>query len=142
MKCFVTHVRAFFALFLLWANRSLWHSNEKNEQCFSPSSRPSFSSILCDLSDYDPETPSLAALQAVVLCPYDEDLIATVGYDSELKIWSMKQSVYKPIYKKAAPTTLGWLYDAQWDPLGRGIFVGGSSQPILWWDAGTHIGNL
>lgn len=126
------HVRATSCL-TQTLRRDLWSTNEKNDEVIAPF-YPSPSLIFCDLSQYDPDFPSLSSLHAVSICPYNSDLIASVGYDSTLKIWSSNFSSFKPLYQKPSPFVLGWLYDAQWDPLGHGVLVGGSNQPLMWWD--------
>lgn len=54
------------------------------------------------------------------------------------QIWN-KDEPYRPIYARWPHCghlgSLGWIFDAHWDPMGCGVYCSGSDVPCVWWDS-------
>jgi len=92
-------------------------SNENNALTISPYIRLYDRSIDYLYSAY-------STIKAVEFCPYNDKLIASVGFDGMMKVWNV-DNFYKPVYSKRT-TGSGWLYDVKWDPFGKGLYFGAS----------------
>lgn len=71
-----------------------------------------------------------AAVRSTTFCPYHPHLILSSGYSSDVSVWNTNSS-NGPALVRSFPTENGWVYDAQWDPQGRGFYGGCSDRSAV-----------
>jgi WD40 repeat protein len=111
---------------------AIWQLNASHLNVASPRiHRPDQSITLVDLS---PDRIAVSSsIRSVDYCPFDSNLILSCGYDCEIKIWNTSSHRTRPIMRKAI-TEIGWVFDAEWDPLGLGIYYTGSDRSRVLWN--------
>lgn len=67
-------------------------------------------------------------IRSVSFCPYNVDLILSVGYDTKIKIWKSSK-VFKPVVSRQTGSV--WSLDALWDPFGNGCYAASAETPTV-----------
>ena len=71
-----------------------------------------------------------AAVRSATFCPYHPHLILSSGYSSDVSVWNINNPK-TPALVRSFPAENGWVYDAQWDPQGRGFYGGCSDRSAV-----------
>lgn len=80
---------------------------------------------LCDAHVHP--VASVSAIRSVQYCPYQPNFIAAGSYGGQVKVWSTNS--YRAPVISLKNGDVGWIYDVEWDPTGRGLLLAGSDSP-------------